>query len=292
MAYLRLYDYLRTIQLPNLTQIVVNDMNYRLLAEVAAQEECIEKLTQKYDVAKEFTDTNLWSPVISYTAAQRVELNYIDYIPTTNYVVGNLVNYVKQCYICTGVTTATFDPTKWTLLGSQYDLFFITYPKPEFNYTNVYKVSDPVYYKGKIYTCAIATQPYSHYTQLQYGTSNYAPVPNVFPDDLINGVQYWGSGTAYSVTAGTLPTDITKWTKGDNRCTRLVQKAVDICLFHLHSIIPPTNIPQIRIDRYAEATAWLDMAKLGEITVKIPLLQPKTDGRIRWQSETRRINNY
>jgi hypothetical protein len=38
--------------------------------------------------------------------------------------------------------------------------------------------------------------------------------------------------------------------------------------------------------------AWLDMAKEGQITVDIPLLQPKIDGRIRYGGEVKRINIY
>lgn len=292
MAYLRLFDYYRAIQDAQLQQVITSNDSIRSMAEIEAQAEAVSYLTQKYDTDKEFTDTLVWNNSATYYAGNLVELNYSDYDSTHTYSTGNLVVYSGSAYICTGATTSEFSPASWTLLGLKYDLLYVTYPQTEFNYKTYYNKGDKVFWKNKVYTCAIATTLMSQQDALQYRIITNIPIPNVFPDDPVNGLQYWGVGVAYSVTPGTLPTDTTKWTKGDNRSAQLVHKVIDVCLYNLHSRIAPKNIPQLRMDRYAAAIAWLDMAKAGEITADIPLKQPKTDGRIRYGGDVRRINSY
>jgi len=292
MAYLRYYDYLKAIQDVNIQQIINQDDSIRLTAEAEAQAEVISYLVQKYDIQKEFTDTTIWNPATTYYGNNLVELNYADYVPSKSYVIDDLCTQLGNCYICTANTTGVFDPTKWTLLGKKFDLFYIKLPYKEFYYKSLYNVGDQVWWKNKTYTALKASQTLTHDTALQYAETNSIPGVNVFPDDTKDGLVYWGNGVNYSVTAGTLPTDTTKWTKGDNRSVQIVQKVVDICLFHLHSRIAPRNIPALRENRYKMAIDWLQMAGQGQITADIPLLQPKTDGRIRWGSQVKRINDY
>jgi hypothetical protein len=291
MAYLRLFDYYRSIQDAQLQQVISSNDSIRLIAEIEAQAEAISYLTQKYDTESEFSDTTIFDATISYKANSLIELNFDEYLSTNNYIPDDLVIYVKNAYICTANTTGTFAPAKWTLIGKQYDLFFATIPEMEFNYRHYYLAGEKVFFKNKVYTALKPSPIIDQQTSLQYSTTNAIPLPNVFPDDSINGLTYWGVGTPYAVAAGTLPTD-TLWTKGDNRSIQLVYKIVDICLFNLHSRIAPKNIPQLRMDRYAAAIAWLDMAKAGEITADIPLRQPKQGARMRWSSQPRNINNY
>lgn len=291
MAYLRLFDYYRSIQDAQLQQVISSNDSIRLIAEIEAQAEAISYLTQKYDTESEFSDTTIFDATISYKANSLIELNFDEYLSTNNYIPDDLVIYVKNAYICTANTTGTFAPAKWTLIGKQYDLFFATIPEMEFNYRHYYLAGEKVFFKNKVYTALKPSPIIDQQTSLQYNTTNAIPLPNVFPDDSINGPTYWGVGVPYAVAAGTLPTD-TLWTKGDNRSIQLVYKIVDICLFNLHSRIAPKNIPQLRMDRYAAAIAWLDMAKAGEITADIPLRQPKQGARMRWSSQPRNINNY
>jgi hypothetical protein len=292
MPYLRYYDYLSKIQSVNFQQVLSNTDSFRTLTEQEAEEEVISYIDQKYDTDKEFTDTEPWSPSTVYSAKDRVELNFSTYVPATAYVINNLVIYSGNAYICIGATTGTFDPTKWTLLGAQYDLFHVTLPHAEFDYKSYYKVGDQVWWKNKVYTAAISSPILDHETALQYGNTATLPLQNVFPDDTIAGAQYWGTGTTYSVAAGTLPTNTTKWTAGDNRNRLLVQKTVDICLYHLHSRMSPNNIPQLRMDRYAAATAWLEAVADGAFTVNIPRLQPKSGSKIAFGGQVRRQNDY
>lgn len=291
MPYLRYQDYIKTIQDVQIQQIIAGDDTQRILCEHAAQATAIEHLVVKYDISKEFTETLPFSYTTAYQAQGRVELNFIDYNPTNGAALHDLRINADLAYICTMAQTGAFDVSKWTLLGKKYDLFYVTNPHPEFNYKIFYNKGDKVIWKNKIYTASIGTQLMDHTTQLQY-TLDTIPIPNVFPDDLINGVQYWGVGTTYTVTAGTLPTDATKWTKGDNRNASMVRRLVQVCLFYLHDRLSQRNIPQLRADGYAEAMAWLDAANQGEITVDLPLVQPKIDGRIRYGGDVKRINQY
>lgn len=292
MAYLRLYDYAKSIQDVQLNQIIASNDSLRLLSELDAQDEATSYLKQKYDTEAEFRDTTVFDQTATYKANDLVEINYSEYASTTSYVSGNKVIYQSKGYICTASTTGTFDPTKWTLLGNKYDLYYVTVPKSPFNYKTIYKAGDEVFYKDKVYTAALPTPLPDHQTAMQYGRTNYVPALNVAPDDPVDGATYWGLGTAYTVAGSTLPTDTTKWTKGDNRSRQLVRKLVDICLYYLHDRISPRNIPQLRKDHYAAAIAWLDMAKDGELAVDIPIRQPRQGWRMRWSSEIRRVNDY
>lgn len=292
MPYLRYRDYARTIQDVNLSQIIASDDSIRLEAEVAAEAEVKGYLKPKYDIDLEFAETSIWSPLIAYKGYALVELNYTDYNPATNYAINDLVTFTGKCYICIATTTGTFNQIKWTLIGIKYDLYNIVPTESDFNYKGYYKTGNKVFFKDKINTALLDSPSLDHNTALQYGRLTSLPYPNVFPDDTIDGAKYWGTGTAFSVTAGTLPNNTTYWTKGDNRATRLVQITMDICLYHLHSRIAPRNIPQLRMDRYAAATAYLDMIITGTLTADIPLLQPKTDGRIRFGGDVRRENSY
>jgi hypothetical protein len=292
MAYLRYFDYLKSIQDVNIQQIISQDDSIRLTAEAEAQAEVISYLIQKYDIQKEFTDTTIWSPLTVYYGNNLVELNYLDYTPSKAYVINDLATQLGNCYICTANTTGVFDSTKWTLLGKKFDLFYITLPNPEFYYKNLYNTGTTVWWKNKNYTALKPSQLLTHDTALQYAINENLPSVNVFPDDNQNGTTYWGTGTTYSVSAGTLPTNTAKWTKGDSRSVQIVQKVVDICLYHLHSRIAPRNIPALRDNRYKMAIEWLQMAGQGQITADIPLLQTKTDGGIRWGSQVKRINDY
>lgn len=291
MGYLRTRDYSKQIQSDNLTQIISADTGILTLAELAAQEECISYLVQKYMTDQEFTDTNPWSPLLAYTGGDRFELNYSDYIPATSYAINDLVTQAGKCYVCTATTTGAFDAADWDLLGNKFDLFYGAYPFPIFDITKVYKLGDQVFWKGNTYTCKIATIPIGHGTALQAGTYANLPQPNVFPDDAVSGVQYWGSPVAYTIAAGTFPYDDV-YTLGDNRSQQLVMMMIDITLYHVHSRIAPRNIPALRDSRYVAAIEWLNKANTGTITANIPILQPAQGRVIRYGGNTKANNTY
>lgn len=292
MAYIRLFDYSRAIQDVQLQQIISSNDSIREVAEAEAEAEVISYLTAKYDVDSEFTNTTVFNTTTTYYANDLVELNFpaFDATKSGGYINGDLFVNAGLAYIVNTAFTGAFNASKCELLGRQYDLVYVKVPEMEFNYRSYYVKGDKVFYKNKVYTALLPSPLIDHQSALQYSTTKHLPYPNVWPDDPANGTLYWGVGKPYKVIA-TLPTD-SVWQKGDNRSVQLVNKIVDIILYNLHSRISPKNIPQLRMDRYASAIAWLDMAKTGEITADIPVRQPRAGGRIRWASQPRNDNNY
>lgn len=164
-------------------------------------------------------------------------------------------------------------------------------PKPEFDYGTVYSVGDQVFWKNKTYTCVAATPVLTHGQALQYRA--YENLPSaVAPDDTISGAQYWGTGTAYSVPAGTATSNTTYFALGDTRSQMLVTYAVDIALFHVHSRIAPRNIPDLRVKRYDDAIRALKGYARGEMTAAFPEIKPQQGHRIRYGGKIRNVNTY
>lgn len=291
--YLIKNDYISKIQVVNLNQVIQNSDEILAKCELIAQEEAVAHLVQKYDVDKEFTDTSEWSITLPYYVGNRVYLDADAYVSTNNYVLNSLTIYNGSVYRCTASTTGTFDASKWTLLGDRYEIYYVKAPNPLFNLYNYYRVGDVVYYKDRNYTCKIETTIIGHNGSLQYQSYENLPLSNIFPDDIVNGAKYWTpAGSAYSVTAGTALSDTTKFTKGDNRNQFMLSTMISIVLFYAHQAIAPRNIPQRIIDAYTKSITDLSNASRGEITLRLPLLQPKSGGRIRYGGVVKSINNY
>ena len=242
MSYLIASDYNKQIQADNLSQVISGDVSILTAAELAAQEEITSYLTQKYDLSKEFTDTQAWDSTVIYKAGQRV----------TN----------------SGL------------------LYFAKLPAPLFDYTANYKKDDQVFWKDKVYTALHPTNPID---PSQYGYYSELPLANSFPDA---NTGQWNGGTAYSIPAGTVTTDATKWTLGDNRSQQMVMFMIDITLYHLHARISPRNIPDLRVKRFDEAVHWLEAAGKGKITANLPLRQVHSGSRIRFGGNVKHVNNY
>jgi hypothetical protein len=307
--YLRLYDYQRLINADNLQQVISANDNFRLLAEQAAQEEAYSYLNTKFDLSRELTDTPLWALNGQYTGGSRVELNYPIYDSGLTYTHNTLITHNSLCYICTASsTTGAFNLSDWAMIGAQYDLFYVPYPHAYFDAYGIYKVGDQVFYKGKNYTCQIATILPTQQDQLNNIYYNSQATPNVFPDDATYGVKYWGVGTSYIIQGNYPNSGI--WVKGDNRSQQLVEVLVNITLYHLHSRIAPRNIPELRITNYKgvneqcivvgdvlrypaySALGWLQNCIYGDIDPRLPLKQPTNGTRIMWGSTTKAINTY
>ena len=292
MAYLIHNDYLKQIQEAQLSQLVTNDERIRVAIQQSAQAEAISYLRQKYDISMEFTDTPQWVGSNGYNATNRVYIDANAYVTSTSYAVGNHVVNEGNVYKCTTITTGVFDPTKWSLIGAQYDLFYAKYPVPLFDVYGYYQVNDEVFWQGKKYKCKIQTQAISHDTAIQYHLYSNIPLNNVFPTDTVAGAKYWQVVSTYTVPANTDILDTDYWTKGDNRDQQMLLYFVDIALYHLHSRIAPRNIPQLRIDRYHSAIDWLKMCGKGEVTPNLPLIQPRSGSRIRFGSVVKNVNSY
>lgn len=275
--YTRAKDYELYCDAQTLTQIVNADLSLKRLCEYSAEDQIRSYLVQRYDFSKpygEFTDTDVWSYTTIYKANNRVYLDASAYSASATYALHALTLQSGSVYICsTAITIAeAFTPAHWTLLGAQYDLFYITPPATPWDFQKTYNPGDQIYYKDKTYTAAIQSK-------------------NIAPDSQY-GVNYWGTGTSYSVVAGTLPTDTTKWTAGDNRNNYLLQIYINIVVYNMFMKIAPRNIQQTRTDQYKMAIDWLEKAGSGTVTAELPLLVPEQGSSIRWGSIPKTENIY
>lgn len=292
MAYLIFSDFKKQIQTDNLLQIIGSDLTVLETAELQAIEEAYGYLTQKYDTSKEFSETAAWAIGTTYHAADRIYLNATAYSNTATYALNALTLHQNNVYKCTTAITVgeAFNPAKWQLIGPQYALFYAKYPKPLFDYQGHYSKGDQVYWNGKTYTAIKGSFDWGD--NIQFRQIQNIPPSNVFPDDPTNGALWWGTGTAYTVPAGTLPTNTTYWTEGDNRTQSVLMIVIDIALFHLHSRIAPRNVPDLRKERYLNAIDMLKAFARGEMTAKLPLIQPKQGARIRFGGNIKNQNSY
>lgn len=313
MSYLIESDYLPLIQVGNKSAMIQGSAAIQAIAEKSAVEEAKSFLRQKYDVSAEFTDTTVWSRSSAYAATNRVYLNASAWVSGHSYSVNDLILYTDgYIYKCaTANSDVTFTAGNWTKLNLQYTIYYAKYPQPLFNLkSGAYKIGDQVYWNGKNYTCLQPTKFLDHETALQYGSYQNLPYNNVFPDDPVNGLTYWGAGVAYSVPANTEITNTTYWVQGDNRDANMVRKLAIIAIYHLMSNVSPQNMPKQYVELYKgldeqyqpgvegtvypvhSALGWLQGCARGEITPNLPLLQPVQGKRIRYGGQIKNINTY
>jgi len=283
---LRNADYLSVIQQVDLDQILEGIEQYRLDKEQVAQAEMISYIKQRYDVSQIFTDTTVWSSVPAYKAKKLVIFTATAYNALTVYAANTLMLFTDgYIYKCVTLTVAGENPTntpaKWLQLAADQSLFYVTLPKNEFDYTVNYIKDDEVWYKDHTYKAK-------------------SPNTNILPTNSA----YWTDLGAYSVTAGTLPTDTTKWTAGDNRNPLIVQYLIEITLFYLYKRINPRYIPDIRKEGYdgngptqsGGAIGWLKKIASGNINADLPKIALASGVAVRWGNgdgtQTRSSNQY
>lgn len=294
MSYLIPQDYNRLIQDPTLQQIISGNQTLVSLAENASLSEIISYLVQKYDTSREFTSTLLFNPGASYKANNRIYIDAAPYDPTKTYALNALCLQTGQVYICSIaiITPESFDPASWTLLGNEYDMYYVQEPFPEFNLEGTYNVGDEVWWKDHTYTAVRATNMIDHDMILQFVTLSNQPYSNVFPDDPNNGQLYWTDNGLYTVL-GTSILDILMFTTGDNRNQQMVEYMIDMVIYRLYKRISPKDIPQGRRDAYSIVLGWLkECAKGTDITANLVEIQPPQGSRIRYAGNVKNINSY
>lgn len=208
MGYLIPSDYNRFIQDVSVSQVVSGNPAYQPMAEVAAQAEISSYLRQKYEVAKEFTNTSLYNPQATYSSADRVYLDATAYNALATYTQGQLTLQAGKIYQCTTTISVpeAFNSAHWVLLGLQFDLFYANYPFAVFNLYGTYKVGDQVFWNNHTYTCKVPTSQFDHDSLIQFNNTNNIPFKNVFPDDPINGAANWTDNGVFVIPAGNLLT--------------------------------------------------------------------------------------
>lgn len=279
-------DYLSVIQQTDLDQILEGVEQYRLDKEQVAQNEMKSYLIQRYEVDQIFTNTSVWSASIAYKGNALVYVTAAPYSAVTVYSPNQLMLFTDgKVYSCVTLTAAGENPNntpaKWASIGVNKTMYFVTLPHARFDYKVSYVKDDRVWYNDRVYK---AKQPNT----------------NILPTN--SG--YWLDEGAYTVTAGTLPTDATKWTAGDNRNPLVVQYLIEITLFYLYKRINPRFIPDLRKEGYdgngptqsGGAIGWLKKVASGTINADLPVKSLAQGNTIRWGnsdgSVTRASNQY
>lgn len=127
MRLLRLTDYIKQIQGDNLNQIVEGNYSTLLDVEQAAQAEMISYLTQRYDVSKVFTDTQVFDISTPYSINNLVEYTAPSFNQLSTYSTSDKVVYSGSIYTSisgsTGVLPST-GVTSWTYVTTDKNLYY------------------------------------------------------------------------------------------------------------------------------------------------------------------------
>lgn len=300
MGYLVPADYKKTIQADNLAQVISGDPTILEDAELVAIEDARSQLVQKYIVDREFQDTPKWDVTETYQAFERVYLDATLFSAAIVYTIGQYITYqpdpaVRLWHVyksISGSAAHAFVANEWTQISTQYAIYQVKTPAPEFNYQKKYVVGDQVVWANKVYTCKVASTTMTQELAIQYFNYESVPFGNVFPDNVVNGPIYWGNGVAFSLAPGADITDTTKWVKGDNRCKQVVWAVAAITLYYIHARIAPRNVPDLRVNDYNRALDTLEAFALGKKTPTLPMIQPRTGHRIRYGGQVKNQNSY
>lgn len=293
MGYLIANDYLRQITDVSIGQIVAGNAYLQKWAELTALKQIGNYLRFKYDVDAELSETNVYKVTSMYKAGDRVYLDAAAYSASSLYPLKSLVLQNGLIYQCTTAinTPQPFNDSNWVSLGSQYDIFFAKYPYPVFSSESYYSEGEIVFWKNKIYAAIISTPLLSQSDIIQFESTKSIPPPTAFPDDVVNGKNYWKYNSDYTVAADSL-LQSTYWMSGDNRHPQIVMFCIDVALYHLYGRIAPKSIPEVRTDRYNAAIAELKMIARGEIASDLTKIQPGQGASIRWGSKPKQQNHY
>lgn len=215
MAFLYIQDYYSSIQDAYLQQVLSGQDSFRVNKERVSQALIKSMLIQRYDIDDEFRDTVQYAITPSYKAKQLVYLTASAYSATTVYTAGQLTLQAGNVYqSIAGNAAHAFVIGEWTLLGAQYDYYYIPTPYPEFNYKTDYAVGDVVWRKDKVYTCLQPSSTFTHDSEIQYRSISNIPIINQFPELAYSGVKQWSDGVPYSfINLETTATssDFTAW---------------------------------------------------------------------------------
>lgn len=198
MQFLIKQDYYRLISSEQLDEVTRATDSLRKSTEEVAHEEIKGYLTLGYDLEHEFKDIAKFEYGTTYKAKQTVYLDATAYSASATYALNALVLYSGNVYYCkTAIgTPEAWNASKWTLLGAQYDLFYIPFPYTKFDLDSIYYIGDLIWYKDKIYRCKEDTQTRTHQAEIQANDINDLTPLNSFPTAL-NQTQ-WEKATSYS----------------------------------------------------------------------------------------------
>lgn len=77
-----------------------------------------------------------------------------------------------------------------------------------------------------------------------------------------------------------------------NGIKTVIQRLVDVMLYHAHSRIMPDNIPELREKRYNNAINWLEKVASGYIAPQLPLKETDPTNPLRYGNSSTTENKY
>lgn len=157
MAYILPADLKRLIQTDNLNQIIGNDDTLLEYAISAAVIELKTYLVQKYIVDDEIKDFVNYVYLDEHYYGQRLILTAAPYDITETYQTSDMCLYSGNVYRCLNITSGTFEPTDWHLLGANNAMYYpilpLRYSAATYDGNNTYAVGDYAIYQGFVYRC-------------------------------------------------------------------------------------------------------------------------------------------
>lgn len=271
--FLKLDDYYVSISSTELSQILRDDDNNRLLAEDSCLFEIKGYLGTKYKTDNVFKPLIVWDRTRNYKIGERLYLNASDYANATAYTTYTTVLYLNNVYECILASTGNLptNATYWRLLGE----------------------------KGYYYPIALSYSGATSYTVgnvVSYLGYNYVNINNCIAT-LPTETAYWtlaskvGEYYDYTIALNQLPSNNTYWTNEDARNRLVMRYMIDLVIYDLMSS-SPRQITELRVKRRDDAVSFLK--GLGNTTsIDIPLISddPIDGSRITWASQTQ-LNHY
>jgi phage gp36-like protein len=77
-----------------------------------------------------------------------------------------------------------------------------------------------------------------------------------------------------------------------NGIKTVIQRLVDIMLYHAHSRVMPDNVPELREKRYNNAINWLEKVASGYIDPALPLKEEDPTNPLRYGNSSTPENKY
>lgn len=208
MSYVISKDYKRVINPSELAEIlqVLRDGqsvadSKRLLVEGTVEQEMNASLSQEFDLGAEFSSLDKFIVASIFKGNNRVYLDATAYDAVAGvYASNDLTLQVGSVYrnITPISVPEVFNVSKWTLLGAQYDLFYVNLPFPLFDQNTFYFKGDIVFWKDRVYTAQKDSIPVDQQDALQAPSIESIRYGNVTPDDRFVGAKMWGAGTSFS----------------------------------------------------------------------------------------------
>ena len=302
-------DYNRIIQKLDLDQITLGDWSIVYSTEAVVKEEISSYISKRYDISKIFVNLDKFSLTNTYYAGDITYISENDWNDVLTYNPGDRVRYpinnVEYVFINTATASgATYSPTNgsyWNQGVLDGSLYYVNYPYPLYNQSQVYVTGDKVLYNNIIYT-AIKDNNGDYLNEDSVYDVDSFNTSAIIPGYSTKWSDYWTAATSSYTVSGIQPdTDNTGvWQAGDNRNQLILQYMMDMVLYHVCASINPRNIPELRGIRYdgaspsqlGGAVGFFKKVSQGQLSLNAVEIIPTSGQSLYWTSSERRTLDY